>query len=75
MITLFKKKTEEANACEMESEKLKGKVGLGGARSKLNIPKLWRKVKFLFGLFKTADVMIIVLYTEVKSSSTTYCKL
>ena len=50
MITLFKKKTEEANACEMESEKLKGKVGLGGARSKLNIPKIWRKVKFLLGL-------------------------
>ena len=40
-------------------------MGLGGAGSKLNIPKLWRKVKFLFRLFNVADVTIIVIYTEL----------
>ena len=49
MITLFKKMIEEADVCEWESEIKTVKVGLGGARSKFNIPKKWREVKFRFG--------------------------
>jgi hypothetical protein len=54
----------EVIACE-GNLKIERRSGIGGGKVEIEYPQFRKKREIPFGLFKTADVTIIVSYTEV----------